>query len=346
MTLEELKIRQLTNQYLITPGDTLTVLRDLCGVQAQFMGNAIHSLKIRCTDFDAPGEGLVKNWTLRGTVHVFAEADLPVFTASRYYRCNAWTAPSWWNQRSDWALTPRRQQYLSGVILSALEQGPLPREELKRLCREQGMTEGEEHSMFDPWGGGIRQLCERGFLHYLAREEKIFALSPEFKPMSEEEAERELARRYFTNFGPATVHDAMYFFRTSGRQVEKWLSQLPVTACEWEGKTYYFIQNGKQYGGDIPRCLFLAGFDQLMLGYEKQESLYLKQDDLRRIFNLAGIVMPALLLDGEVAGKWKMKNGVLTVEPFHTLSREELSQVTQKVEVLWPELRKLNVLNP
>ena len=40
MTLEELKIRQLTNQYLLAPADKLTVMRDLCGVQAQFMTNA------------------------------------------------------------------------------------------------------------------------------------------------------------------------------------------------------------------------------------------------------------------------------------------------------------------
>lgn len=45
MTLEELKIRQMTNQYLLSPSDKLTVARDLCGVQAQFMTNALHSLK-------------------------------------------------------------------------------------------------------------------------------------------------------------------------------------------------------------------------------------------------------------------------------------------------------------
>lgn len=73
MTIEKLKIRQLTNQYLITPSDKMTVVRNLCGVQAQFMCNAIHSLKIRCNDFDEKtiSGGLVKNWTVRGTVHVF-----------------------------------------------------------------------------------------------------------------------------------------------------------------------------------------------------------------------------------------------------------------------------------
>lgn len=86
MTIEELKIRQLTNQHLITPTDKMTVLHDLCGVQAQFMVNAMHSLKIRCSDYneDTVKDGLVKNWTVRGTVHVFSEDDLWLLRRSRY----------------------------------------------------------------------------------------------------------------------------------------------------------------------------------------------------------------------------------------------------------------------
>jgi len=53
MTREELKLRQMTNQHLLTPVSTLCAVRDLCGVQAQFMSNAMHALKIRCYDFDA-----------------------------------------------------------------------------------------------------------------------------------------------------------------------------------------------------------------------------------------------------------------------------------------------------
>lgn len=75
MTIEEIKIRQLANQHLLQPTDKMTVLHDLCGVQAQFMVNAMHSLKIRCSDYnkDTVKNGLVKNWTVRGTVHVFAK---------------------------------------------------------------------------------------------------------------------------------------------------------------------------------------------------------------------------------------------------------------------------------
>ena len=344
MTLEEIKLRRLVGQYLLAPADKLTVVRDLCGVQAQFLSNAVHALKIRCADFDEDtlGTGLVKNWTLRGTVHVFAESDLPLFLhCGDNYRRNEWTQPSFWNQRSDWALSPERQQNLSSVILEALVSGPKTRDALKAVCRAAGMTQAEEDSMFHPWGGGIRELCERGFLHYVVQEEKLFCLSREFSPILKEEAELELARRYFTNFGPATIHDAQYFFRATAGQVKKWLAQLPVQTAECGGKTYYYIENHRNVDQNIPECVFLAGFDQLMLGYEKTESLFLKQEHLRSVFNLAGIVMPTILLNGQVVGKWKKKDNKLTVNLFETLSSPDRALIQEKADTLWQDIRKL-----
>ena len=202
MTTEELKIRQLANQHLLTPTDKLTVLHDLCGVQAQFMANAIHSLKIRSDNGQADTfkDGLVKNWTVRGTVHVFAEDDLPLFmhcNNGQDYLRNDWRGKSFWNQRAAWALTPERQAYFVDVILEALQGTELTREELKTICRKKGMTEPEENSMFDPWGGGIREICERGFLNYVVQEKKAFCLAPAFTPIPEQEAKlQEIIRKY------------------------------------------------------------------------------------------------------------------------------------------------------
>ena len=346
MTLQELKIRQMTNQYLVTPSDMRTVARDLCGIQAQFMANALHSLRIRCTDYDenAAKSFLVKNWTIRGTVHIFDQDDLPLFLHCGNggdYRRDEWNGYTFWDQKDQWALTPERQKFFAAVIRKSLEDGPRTRDELKDLCRRQGMTESEESGMFDSWGGGIRELCERGFLNYVVQEKKAYCLAPPFSPVPREEAELEIARRYFTNIAPATIHDAMYFFRVSAAQVKAWLSQLPVISAPYEGKTYYYIDNGKPYAHDMPRCLFLAGFDQLLLGYEKKESLYLKPEHRRAIFNLAGIVMPSLLLDGQVAGKWKKKGRRLFIELFTPAGRRERPRIRQKAEELWKDLSSI-----
>lgn len=348
MTVEEIKIRRLTNQYLIEKADKQTIVKDLCGIQAQFMPNAIHSLKIRCSEFDEKtvSEGLVKNWTIRGTVHVFSQDDLPLFincNDGKNYRRNKWNGYSFWNQRDKWKLSPERQKYFSDIILNALADSVKTREELKEICRQNTMTETEENCMFDPWGGGIRELCERGFINYTVKEKKEYCLSPEFTPMLKHESEIELARRYFTNFGPAIIHDAQYFFKTTASKVKEWLEVLPIESFEFKNKVYFFINNGKTYNKEIPECIFLAGFDQLMLGYEKKESLFLEQEHIRGIFNLAGIVMPSILFNGKIIGKWKMKNRVFSAELFEDISSDKIKTIKDSAENLWHDIKRTNI---
>ncbi len=344
MTMEELKIRQLSNQSLLRSAPKLTVIRQLCGFQAQFLPNALHAMQLRCIDYtpETAAAGLVKNWTIRGTVHIFAESDLPLFlhcaNGTRYHN-NTWHGYSFWNQRDQWALTPERQAFLSDIILDAVQNGPKTRDALKDICQAHGMTAAEKASMFDSWGGGIRELCERGFLNYTVQEKKAFCLAPPFVPIPEEEANLEIARRYFSNYGPATVHDAMYYFHTTAAQVRTWLSKLPVKTTECDGKTYYFIDNGNSYKEEIPACIFLAGFDPLMLGYEKKESIYLPQAYLRGIFNLAGIVMPAILLHGEVIGKWQKKKKKLTLTYFRPLSADDIHHIWSAAEKQWQDIQ-------
>lgn len=362
MTTEEIKIRQLTNQHLITPAKKLTVVRDLCGVQAQFMSNALHSLKIRCTDYDeiTAGNGLVKNWTIRSTVHVFAENDLPLFIRCNNgvnYRSDEWNGyltwqhPDgsylWYNDGSCqrvWALSPERQKYFSHLIIDAVKDTSKTRDELKEICIAAGMTEIEKGSMFNSWGGGIHELCDRGFMNYVVQEKKAYITAPHFTPIPEEEAKLEIARRYFTNIAPATVHDAMYFLGAKQSEVKKWLSQLPVKSADIAGKTYFYIENGKNYDSEIPPCIFLAGFDQLMLGYQKKESLYLAPEHMRRIFNLAGIVMPSVLLHGKIVGKWRKKNRKLTVEFFTSVNKKDTALIKKMAESLWSGLSSVEFI--
>ena len=70
------------------------------------------------------------------------------------------------------------------------------------------------------------------------------------------------------------------------------------------GRTHFYIPNGAPER-DMPPVILLAGFDPLMLGYRKEDNPFLPGEHLRGIFNLAGIVNPAILLHGRVAGKWK-----------------------------------------
>ena len=340
MDRTELALARLSNQYLLRAGERMEVLRAMNGFQAQFLSNALHAMRLRSMAHDAAhaADGLVKGWTLRGTMHIFAEADLPLFLHSGCrYRSRDWTVPSFWNQRPDWALTPQRQAYFSDLIVDTLTQGPMTREVLKVRCRAAGMTEAEEASMFHPWGGGIRELCERGFLCGTASEEKAFRLCPPFVPMAREDALQEQLRRYLASFGPVSLRDAAYFFALPQARLRALLMQLPVSADSFDGQTLYSLDDGREAGDALPDCLLLAGFDPLMLGYEKKQSIFLPPEYLRGIFSLSGIVMPPVLLHGSAAGRWKRSGKRLLVTCFRPFSREERGFTEAAAARLWGE---------
>ena len=332
MTLDEIRLRRLAGQHLLSPADTRTVARDLCGVQAQFLKHALHGLSIRCGQVHTGG--LVKSWTIRGTMHLFAREDLPLFL----HQGRGHSPRPVDNLDADAFITRPRKAYFASLIVDAIAARTDDREGLKAVCEQAGMTESESQSLFDPWGGFIRALCDSGRICHKVQEKKAYQLCPPFEPMEEAPARLEMARRYFTNFGPATVKDAAYFFGRPQSQVKTWLAQLPVEQVQAAGREYFYIEIGFSAAGNIPDCLFLAGFDQLMLGYEKTESLFLPPEHLREVFNLAGIVRPSLLVNGQVAGRWELKNRVLKITLFTPADRE---QIETQAARLWPELKRI-----
>ncbi len=348
MDKHDLKQIQLYRQHLTNPADKLTVVKDLCGLQAQFLGNALHALRIRTTDYEEEPlhRGLVKNWTVRGTVHVFAEEDLPLFIHCNNgadYRKNEWQGYRFWNKRECWALSPKRQAVLAEIVLEALQEREHTREELKNICRAAGMTDAEESCMFEAWGGGMRELCERGFCNYVVHEKKAFCLSPEFVPISQEEAMLEICRRYLTHMAPATIHDICYYFKCSQKQAKEWLGQLPVQSIRVEDTEYFYLGELQEDYPEVPGCIFLAGFDQLLLAYEKQKSIYLPGEHLRGIFNLAGIVMPAVLLDGTVCGRWKRTGKKLEIAAFRELGKAERTKMEDAARELFGEMIRITI---
>ena len=331
MTSEEIKLRRLKNQHLLSPADPQIVVKDLCGLQAQFLSHALRGLTIRSGE--ASTIGMVKSWTNRGTMHLFSADDLPLFLheGRTHFLRPVDTL------ESDAYIKADRKAYFAQLILDAVAQGIDEREALKAVCENAGMSESECNSLFDPWGGLIRALCETGKLCHKVQEKKAYQLCPTFEPMAEDAARLELVRRYFTHFGPATIKDAAYFFATTQTNVKAWIKNPPLAETVLNGKTYFYIENGAP-SGEMPDRLFLPGFDQLMLGYEKTENLFLPSEYTRDIFTRAGIVRPTLLIGGSVAGWWNLKNRKLSITMFDNYDAD---RITQAAADTWSDLKKI-----
>lgn len=331
--IQEIKRLRLARQHLLAPVDAITAASDLCGIQAQFLGAALHALRIRTTD--ASVDGLVKTWTLRGTVHLIPESDLPLYIR-RQGRPEDVCESGWyqWLKSRGHALPLERETYFACLVTDQIAQGNNTREGLRQACREAGMTEQEEPVLFSGWGGLIGELAQMGVICHKVQSEKAYRLCPAFEPMPEEAAQLELARRYFTHYGPATLRDAAYFFRMPQKDIKSWLGKLPVENLVCEGHEYFHIPT-ETPDAAIPDCLFLAGFDQLMLGYRKEDNPFLPAENLRGIFNLTGIVLPPVLLHGRVVGKWKQEKDHAKVTLFEKVLKKDQKLIERAGKMLW-----------
>ncbi len=346
MKQEELMLRRLQAQYLLVPGTSSEVAGGLCGLQAQFLRNAVHALRIRAERPDL--NDLVKTWTLRGTVHLLPEEDLPLYirlcgTAkdvcqSGWYR---------WTAERGHANSPEREQALAKQMTAAIAAGVDTRERLREHLRSAGMTEQEEERVFNPWGGMVAELANIGVLAFRVDmadashpdEKKRYRLLAPFTPMEEDAARLETVRRYLTHYGPVTLRDAAYFLHWTQAEAKALFIRLGAETLACEGSTYWHLPAAEPTS-DMPVACMLAGFDPLMLGYRKEDNPFLPQEHLRGIFNLAGIVNPPILLHGRVVGKWKESKGKVELTAFETIGARNRRRIEQEAERLY-QVKKL-----
>jgi hypothetical protein len=160
--------------------------------------------------------------------------------------------------------------------------------------------------------------------------------------MPKEDAELELTRRYFAHYGPATLRDAAYYFGVPQAVLKQRMQKLPLAELHDGERIRYCLKSALPSDlPAIPDCVFLAGFDPLLLGYRKEESLFLPREHLRAVFNLAGIVFPTVMLQGRIKAKWKLSGQKLLIMPFETLNTLEKRLVADTAERTFGELRQI-----
>ncbi|MBQ8400605.1 MAG: winged helix DNA-binding domain-containing protein, partial [Clostridia bacterium] len=241
------------------------------------------------------------------------------------------------------ALSDEGRTKWAQVILELVDSGIHLREALKDACMEKGMTEAEAECMFESWGGGLREMCERSFLCYRANSRREFIRCPEYVPMGTKTAEKVLMERYLRHYGPVTLRDMAYYFGWNQTKCKAVMQTLECEICsvKTEGKEYFWAGELPEDVPEVPDCIFLAGFDPLMMGYEKKDGFFVPAESLRGIFNLQGMVMSPVLLAGKVWARWKMTGKKLTVTCFRGLTDGEKEMITKTAERMFPKVTKI-----
>jgi hypothetical protein len=137
-----------------------------------------------------------------------------------------------------------------------------------------------------------------------------------------------LVTRYLGAFGPATVRDVQAWSGLTGlRAVLEQLRPSLVTFRDENGAELFDLPSAPRPGEDAPVPVRLtAEFDNLLLSHADR-SRVVSPGHFRRLAGINGIFPGAVLIDGFVAGMWRLARrrdaATLTIELFSPAARRD-----------------------
>ena len=275
---------------------------------------------------------IIRTWPMRGTLHFVAAADI-----------------RWMLE----LLTPRVAVNIRQYLLREfdLDEGVFARSKDLFARALQGGKRLTRNAMYDVLEAGgvsasqrgrhiLTGLAQDGFICFGAREGKqqTFALLDEWAPkarrMARDESLAEIAKRYFTGHGPATLQDFAWWSglttadATAGLEMTKrLLAQETIN-----GQTYWLASSTPATKDPSPTAYMLPAYDEYTVAY-KDRSAVLDPTYAKQANSGNGIFYPTIVVDGQVVGTWKrtLKKDslVVTPSPFANLKRAETRAIAE-----------------
>jgi winged helix DNA-binding protein len=291
----------------------------VCGIQAQDTAAARLAVRARSTGTTAEDvraasrDGtVVRTWLMRGTLHLVPGPRNVAGGARRRRELGL-----------DERMCARALEVLPGILA---EESPLSRADLvDRLAR---------HSVaIDPSGQAPAHLVGYAAAHgILCRGPDLARDEPGYVPLDgwvpaaptpdPEATLAELTRRYLTAFGPASAADLAAWSGLPAGTARRGFAVLDKEIVA-AGEDRYIVAGPKR---DRPPSVRLVGaFDTYLLGYRDRDPM-LDPRFAKRIQAGGGIIHPAVLVDGRVAGTWRLRRREVQVEPFEPIDPAALAE--------------------
>ena len=353
----DIAARRLRNQRIAgsgfaRPGD---VVAWMGAVQAQDYLGALWALGLRTksareetVEKAVADRKIVRTWPMRGTLHFVAPADIRWMLALLTPRVIAGQRGRHRQLELDQSVFDRSRD----LFTRDLEGG-------RQLTRDAAYETLEAAGVSTAGQRGIHilaQLAQEGLLCFAARQGKqqTFALLEEWvppaKPLERDEALAELAGRYFTSHGPATVQDFTWW---SGLTVADARTGIELAGPRLEretidGQDYWLSAKEPAARPDSPTAWLLPPFDEYTVAYKDRSAVL--DPAQGKLMSINGIFYPVIVVDGRAVGTWKraFKKGsvVITLSPFAPLEKKELQAIAAAAERYGAFLGLSAVLEP
>jgi hypothetical protein len=279
---------------------------------------------------------LVRTWPLRGTLHMVAAADVAWLLDLLAPRQLAKQA----GRRKQLGIDEETLARSREVCQEALQGG-------KQLERGAMFATLETHGISTAGQRGIHifgHLAQAGLLCLGARSGKQFTFTlldewvPHARTLPRDEALLELARRYFTGHGPATVQDFAWWAGLTLTDARAALAAATphLHQEEIDGQTYWQAPPSAGLPDTLAASLadavhLLPGFDEYLLSYTDRRAVLDPQFAERTHPGANGMMLPVIVLGGRVVGVWKRtikrKAVNLVFSPFEPLAAAQQDAV-------------------
>lgn len=286
----------------------------MVGIQAQDLRAMGLALRSRVPGLERAAllgrSDLIRTWTVRGTVHLIAAADLPLLQTAIGAR----------NRRVYEGLMSKRgnldvARSMRPVLIELLaEHGPMTRARLlERFAERSDASLGPRSvNVLMPWlaaAGDIVGLPDGRF----RPADPLAELDPD-------EALATLARRYLAGYGPAGSADLAKWSGLSLSAARRSFEALGE--LERAGEDLFVLPGTLDAEPPAPPALLLAPFDTALLGWRTREPLVAASHD-GHVLPGGGVVKATLLARGRAAATWRVagsgKRRRLELEPFARL---------------------------
>jgi len=330
--------------------DLVSVVGEICGVQAQLMSAAEMQVAVRvdCKVDDVQtalwkDRAIVKTWLMRGTLHLVPSKDLPLFSAAMnaygMRNTNAWLK---WLQ-----ITEPELMDVVDAIGRALDGQALTREELIAKVGK-GRSEKIQLAMRSGWGGVLKPVARKGLLCFgPSRGQSVTFVRPEqwlggWRDIDPDAALTEVARRYLRAYGPAIKSDFTRWWGTwPGVGTRAWAGLAgelaPVSVDGQRADMLVADVDRIQSAASEGSVRLLPSFDPYLMGHSRRDHL-VATEHRARVSRTAGWISAVVLVDGRVVATWthQVVKGTfnVAVDPIRKLSPSTVRQVRMRADSL------------